>query len=204
MPSALQSVLSDEKQAELREFLREHTLEQGREWLKTNAGLTRAKSSLSEWVGWYDMIQDCKAFSSDLDGVVEELKAAKIDADTAAKVGHAVFLSRAAKSGDAKTYATVASVVLRAAELEAAKIANAEKNAIAKAGIDLRKNSLAIAERKIAALEKKAAQLEEKNRLAIEAAKQAKNKLKTQMTDEERAALVALMDEQILGKKRAS
>lgn len=166
-PSAVLKNLPDEDQAALFEFLRStgpdgkgKSLADGVKWLFSNNGVRTNDSSLSDWRGWYAMRLQIAGWNDD----VEELKKLlstdqKIDPNLIPKIGEAVFISRAAKEGDAKAFAAVASVIQRHKELESQQQAHADKMQIAEKKLDLANREM---ERKLEELRMKVAEFERK------------------------------------------
>lgn len=168
-PSSVLKNLPDEDQAALFEFLggtgpdgKGRSLADGVKWLFSNNGVRTNDSSLSEWRGWYAMSQEIGAWNAD----VEELKKllstdTAIDPNLIPKIGEAVFISRAAKQGDAKTFAAVASIIQRHKELESGQAEHADKMKIARGKLDLQNRNL---ERQMKELEMKVAEFERKEK----------------------------------------
>jgi hypothetical protein len=127
-PSSVLKTLSDEDQSALFEFLRAHTLAEGVQWLFSNNGVRTNDTSLSEWRSWYQMRQQIAGWNSEVEELKSLLSTDKaIDANLIPKIAEAVFISRAAREGDAKTFAAVASVIQRQKELENQQAAHADR-----------------------------------------------------------------------------
>lgn len=144
-PSSVLKTLPDDDQAALFDFLREHTLAEGVDWLFSNNGVRTNDSSLSEWRSWYKMSQDIAAWDNDIASLQDQLAGMGTDPDLIPKIGEAVFISRAAKSGDAKTFATVASVIQRHRELQASQQQHVDKMQVK--GKELAQRDKAIAQK---------------------------------------------------------
>jgi hypothetical protein len=163
-PSAVIKTLPDEDQEALFEFLRNHTLAEGVTWLFSNNGVRTNDSSLSEWRGWYAMNQEIDGWNADVKELERRLGTeTTISPNLIPKIGEAVFISKAAKSGDAKTFALVAGIIQRHKELESNQQVHADKMDLEgrklkrkDRGLDQSQKKLEQAERKIAALEAQA------------------------------------------------
>lgn len=189
-PFSVLKNLPDDDQAALFEFLRStgadgkgKTLAEGVSWLFSNNGIRTNDSSLSDWRGWYEMRQEIGAWNAD----VEELKKllstdTAIDPNLIPKIGEAVFISRAAKAGDAKTFAAVASIIQRHKELENNQTVHAAKMQLEDKKLKRKDRSLDQAEKKLAQAERKLALLEAKVGQAKEAMEN------QQLTPEEKIA----------------
>jgi hypothetical protein len=130
-PSSVLKTLPDEDQAALFEFLRDKTLAEGVQWLFSNNGVRTNDSSLSDWRGWYAMQRTIQGWSADVEDLKQQLADIGTDADLIPKIGEAVFLSKAAKSGDVKTFATVAAITQRHVELRSRQGEHSDKMKIA-------------------------------------------------------------------------
>jgi hypothetical protein len=130
-PSSVLKTLPDEDQAALFEFLRDKTLAEGVQWLFSNNGLRTNDSSLSDWRGWYAMNRTIDGYLSDVDELKIKLADIGTDPDLIPKIGEAVFLGKAAKTGDAKMFATVAAITQRHTELKSRQGEHADKMKIA-------------------------------------------------------------------------
>lgn len=127
-PSSVLKTLSDDDQGALFEFLRTHTLAEGVQWLFSNNGVRTNDTSLSEWRSWYQMRQQIAGWNSEVEDLKSLLSTDQaIDANLIPKIAEAVFISRAAREGDAKTFAAVASVIQRQKELENQQAAHADR-----------------------------------------------------------------------------
>lgn len=171
-PSSVLKTLPDDDQAALFEFLRDKTLAEGVQWLFSNNGVRTNDSSLSDWRSWYAMTQEIGAWNSDVEELKQLLRTdATIDPNLIPKIGEAVFISRAAKQGDAKTFAAVASIIQRHKELEANQAAHGDKMKLGRDKLDLQNRDLA---RKNKELEIKVAEFEKQKHAAEVALNKAK------------------------------
>lgn len=154
-PSSALKVLPDDDQAALYEFLRTHTLAEGVAWLFSNNGVRTNDSSLSEWRQWYKMSQDIAAWDNDIASLQDQLAGMGTDPDLIPKIGEAVFISRAAKSGDAKTFATVASVIQRHRELKASQQQHEDKMQVKGKELEQRDKTIEQKDRQIELLKRR-------------------------------------------------
>lgn len=182
---------------------RGRTLAEGVDFAAEALKIKTNDSSLSDWFPWWKMDRRFNSLADTADELEREMKTFNLDPDLAAKIAQRYFLSGAAEDGDAKTFAMMASLVQRHLERKGSEAAHVDKMKVAEKTIAAREKSVLVALRRAEAAEARVKALEEKNRLAQEAAKQAKSALKGNepLSDEARAALIATMDELILGKK---
>lgn len=141
-PSSVLKTLPDEDQAALFEFLRDKTLAEGVQWLFSNNGLRTNDSSLSDWRGWYAMNRTIDGYLSDVDELKLKLADIGTDPDLIPKIGEAVFLGKAAKTGDAKMFATVAAITQRHTELKSRQGEHADKMKVAEKRLKLQAANL--------------------------------------------------------------
>lgn len=203
-PRSVLKTLPDEDQAALYEFMKadaKRTLAQGVAWLRSNNDVKTSDTSLSEWLGWYEMNQTIDSYMSDVDQLKEKLADIGTDPDLIPKIGEAVFLGRAAKTGDVKMFATVAAITQRHTELKAGQQAHVDKMAVKQKEIDQRDKTIKQKDREIAQKERRIAALEKQAAAAKAAAEKTKEALKSGGMDEKtRAELIKEMDRMILGK----
>lgn len=179
-PSSVLKTLPDEDQEALFDFLRDKTLEEGVKWLFSNNGVRTNKSSLSDWHGWYSMNQEIGAWQDDVAELQKKLEALGTDAELIPKIGEAVFISRAAKTGDAKMYATVASVIQRHRELKSQQEQHGDRMQLEDKKLARKDRALQQAERKLEQADRRIALLEAKLKDADDLMKD------TQLSAEER------------------
>ena len=215
-PRAVLKNLPQEQQEALAAFLSESVIEKDDKGKQRVRGRTLAEgvayaadvlkvktndSSLSDWFPWFKLTQRLNSLADTADTLKAEMANTDLDADLVPKLAQQFFLSQAAENADAKTFAHMASVIQRHYELKAQEAAHADKMTLGQSKIATQRQSIRIAERRAEAAERRVAALEEKNRLLTEAANKAKSALKGgSMSDEDRAALIATMDELLLGK----
>lgn len=161
-PSSVLKTLPDDDQAALFEFLRDKTLAEGVKWLFSNNGLRTNDSSLSDWRGWYQMQRSIQGWSADVEDLKQQLADIGTDADLIPKIGEAVFLSKAAKSGDVKTFATVAAITQRHVELKSSQKVHADKMGLEEKKLARKDRALEQAQQKIAQQDRKIVLLEAK------------------------------------------
>lgn len=161
-PSSVLKTLPDEDQAALFEFLRDKTLKDGVAWLFSNNGIRTNDTSLSDWRGWYEMNHTIDGYLSDVDELKIKLADIGTDPDLIPKIGEAVFLGKAAKTGDAKMFATVAAITQRHMELKSNQQAHADKMGLEEKKLARKDRALEQAQQKIAQQDRKIALLESK------------------------------------------
>lgn len=167
-PSSVLKTLPDDDQAALWEFMsdKKKTLADGVAWIFSNNGVRTSDSSLSDWRGWYEMNHTIESYLSDVEELKLKLADIGTDPDLIPKIGEAVFLGKAAKTGDVKMFATVAAITQRHTELKSNQSAHSDKMKIAEKRIKIQAADL---ERKNKELESKLEELN-RQRLAAEAA----------------------------------
>lgn len=161
-PSSVLKTLPDEDQAALFEFLRDKTLAEGVQWLFSNNGVRTNDSSLSDWRGWFQMNRTIDGYLSDVDELKLKLADIGTDPDLIPKIGEAVFLGKAAKTGDAKMFATVAAITQRHTELKSSQQVHADKMGLEEKKLARKDRALEQAQQKIAQQDRKIALLEAK------------------------------------------
>lgn len=206
-PRSVLKTLSDDDQAALFAFMQEdkkRTLADGVGWLFSNNGIRTNDSSLSEWLGWYEMNRTIDGYLSDVDELKEKLASIGTDPDLIPKIGEAVFLGKAAKTGDVKMFATVASITQRHTELKASQAQHGDKMQLEGRKLVQKDTALKQAEKKICQQERRITALEAQAAAAKKIAEKTKDALKDgAMDDETRAKIMQEMDRMILGKTPA-
>ncbi len=172
-PSAVIKTMPEADQEALFEFLRTHTLAEGVAWLFSNNGIRSNDSSLSDWRGWYEMNSTISGWSSDVEDLKRQLADIGTDPDLIPKIGEAVFLSKAAKTGDAKMFATVAAITQRHTELKSSQQQHADKMGLEEKKLKRKDRALEQAQQKIAQQDRKIALLESKLKDADDVAQNA-------------------------------
>jgi len=165
-PSSVLKTLPDEDQAALFEYLRDKTLAEGVQWLFSNNGVRTNDSSLSDWRGWYQMQRTIQGWSADVEDLKQQLTDIGTDPDLIPKIGEAVFLSKAAKTGDVKTFAQVAAITQRHVELRSRQGEHADKMKVAEKRLKLQAADL---ERKNKELQSRLDELERQHKAAEDA-----------------------------------
>ncbi|MDB6005155.1 MAG: hypothetical protein JWR15_2142, partial [Prosthecobacter sp.] len=129
----------------------------------SNNGVRTNDTSLGDWRGWYEMRQEISGWNADVEELKQLLRTdAAIDPNLIPKIGEAVFISRAAKAGDAKTFAAVASIIQRHKELESSQAVHHDKMQLEDKKLKRKDRGLDQAEKKLAQAERKLALLEAK------------------------------------------
>lgn len=210
-PSSVLKTLPDEDQEALFAFLRDKTLADGVAWLFANNGLRTNDSSLSEWRGWYEMTRTIGGWNDEVEELKEMLSTqTNIDPNLIPKIGEAVFINKAAKTGDAKTFVAVASIIQRDAELKSNQQQHGDKMAVKQKELAQRDQAIKQKDKVIDMQKRKIEALEEQANATKKIAENAKAALTSGGMDEEtRQKLMQEMDRMILGaaaakKKEAS
>lgn len=164
-PSSVLKTLPDEAQAALFDYLRDKTLAEGVEHLRTQ-GIHTNDSSLSDWRGWYQMTRTIGGWSAEVEDLKQQLADIGTDPDLIPKIGEAVFLSKAAKTGDVKTFATIAAITQRHTELQSRQGEHADKMKVAEKRLKIQAAEL---DRKNKELQMRLDELERQRKAAEEA-----------------------------------
>lgn len=135
-------------------------------WLFSNNGVRTNDSSLSDWRGWYQMQRTIAGWSSDVEALKQQLADIGTDPDLIPKIGEAVFLSKAAKTGDVKTFATIAAITQRHTELQSRQGEHADKMKVAEKRLKIQAAEL---DRKNKELQMRLDELERQRKAAEEA-----------------------------------
>lgn len=135
-PSSVLKTLPDSDQEALFEFLKTHTLAEGVQWLVSNNDVRTNDSSLSDWRAWYDMTRTITGWSGEVEEVKRLLAGTGTDPELIPKIGEAIFISRAAKTGDAKMFTSVAAVIQRHNELKSGQKHHADKMEVSARQLD--------------------------------------------------------------------
>lgn len=164
-PSSVLKTLPAEDQAALFEYMSDpkKSLADGVKWIFSNNGVRTSDSSLSEWRQWYKMKSDIEAWNADSEELKEMLSTdSSIDPNLIPKIAEAVFISRAAKTGDARMFATVASIIQRHKELENNQQAHADKMGLEGKKLARKDRSLDQAQEKLEQAERRIQLMENK------------------------------------------
>lgn len=174
LPSAKIKTLPDDVQNALLEFCEKNTLAQAVAWLEEKHGIKSSDSAVSEWRSWRLLLRNVQTYNAQADELADALRArGDVPEDLVSRIAEAVFLSRASKDGDAKTFAAVASIIQRANESRFEEWRAKEVLELKRQQIEISRQELA---RKNKALEAQIAKA--KKALSAE----------TKLTDEERVA----------------
>jgi hypothetical protein len=127
------------------------------EWLKDELKIIISDSSLSEWFGYYRRKLEIAEAESEAREIEELLKTPglQLSPEQLSGIGNAIFINRATKTGDAKTFVQVASVIQRNNELRSNQQEHADKMSLAERKLEVKKQELELAQRKVAVLEKR-------------------------------------------------
>ncbi len=163
-PAAKLKTLGPDVQDALWEWFCEdpkRTLVLATDWLKDEHQIITSVQRVSEWRGWYARKIEIETAESEAHELEQLLgtKALSLTPDQISAIGNAVFLNRATKLGDAKTFVQVAGVVQRSQELKASQQGHTDKMEIARATLVLKEKEQA---RKVKELELKVATFEAK------------------------------------------
>jgi hypothetical protein len=203
-PSSKLKTLPDEDQEALYQFLTDHTLAEGVQWVFSNNGVRTNDSSLSEFRGWYGLRRRVTSWNAEAEDLKQILSTdASIDPNLVPKLAEAFFMARAAEAGDAKTFGAMASIIQRHKEFEGSQKAHQEKMVLEARKLKRKDRALDQAQKKLEQAERKVAALEEQAAATRKAAERAKEKVKTsQMDDATRENLMAEIDHIMLGKPK--
>jgi len=152
LPSSKLKTLPDADQEALADFLIDATLAEGVGYIKERCQVETSISAMSEWLKWFKMLSDVRTWNGEVEQLKAALTADALDSSLVAKIGEAVFIAKASRDGDAKTFAAVASIIQRDAEARAQASQHADK-------ITIQQKKLSLAERD---LERKLRELEHK------------------------------------------
>lgn len=206
-PSSVLKTLPDEDQAAIFDFMKadkKRTLKDGVAFIFSENGVRTSDTSLSDFLGWYEMNHTIDGFLSDVDELKEKLASVGTDPDLIPKIGEAVFLGKAAKTGDVKMFATVAAVVQRHTELKASQAQHGDKMAIKQKEIEQRDTTIRQKDKQIDMQKRKIEALEAQAAATKKVAENAKEALKSGGMDEaKRKLLMEEMDRMILGTNAA-
>jgi hypothetical protein len=158
-PRAKLKTLPSDIQEALWNWLEEdttRTLKDAASYLHAEHHITTDFRRLSEWRGWMARKLEIESAESEATEIAQALQhSGQFNAAQLEELGNVIFLNRATKLGDAKTFTAVAQILQGRQRMEAEKAAHGDKMQIAKAKITLDKQRLAQAERKLKLLEAK-------------------------------------------------
>lgn len=164
-PRAKLKTLPEDLQSKIFEAVESGTLEDGVKYLAEEMQITIGKSALAEWAAWYrrrEWIKDAESDAAEMEDMLKR-SGLQLTPDAIAAISNAVFLNRASKMGDAKTFTQVASVIQRSQELKSSQAAHADKMDIAHKKLELARTDQ---ERKLKELEMKLADYEKEKAAA--------------------------------------
>lgn len=176
-PRSRLKLLPEELQARIFEVVEMGTLEEAIAWLKDEMQppILIGKSALAEWAAGYRRriyIQEAESDAAEMEDMLKR-SSLQLTPEAIAAISNAVFLNRASKTGDAKTFIGVASVIQRSQELRSNQSAHADKMAVAHAKLELQNAEHA---RKLKELEMKLHQFEKEKAAALKAVAAAEKK----------------------------
>lgn len=150
-PRAKLKTLPEELQSRIFEVVEGGTIEAALEWLRDEMKISIGKSAVAEWAAWYRRREWMKDAESDAAEMEDMLKRSglQLTPEAIAAISNAVFLNRASKMGDAKTFTRVASVIQRSQELRSQQAAHADKMELAKSKLELQRAKLEQDNRKL-------------------------------------------------------
>lgn len=158
-PRAKLKTLDADLQDALWSFFEEdagRTLKDGVTWLQDEHGIATDFRRLSEWRGWYARKIEIEQAESEAAEIADALKrSGAYSAKQLEELGNVIFLNRATKLGDAKTFAAVAGVLQSRQRLEGDQAAHQDKMKVAQQKLTLESEKLKQAERRLQLLEAK-------------------------------------------------
>jgi hypothetical protein len=174
-PSARIKTLPEDLQERIYEVCQAGTYKDAIRWLADEMKITISDSALSDWFGWRTRKLAIEQAESEATEIRDLLASPGLQLSPAqlAGIGNAIFINRATKVGDAKTFREVAGVVQRSQELEANQAAHADKMTIARRKLELQ---AAEHERKLKELEMKVARFEKEKKAAEDVMQNASKK----------------------------
>ncbi|GAA5137451.1 hypothetical protein GCM10023213_14140 [Prosthecobacter algae] len=186
-PGAKLKTLDEDIQESLWDWLCDdpkRTLAQAKDWLEDEYQIETRVQRLSEWRGWYARTLEIRTAESEASELEQLLstKALTLTPDQISAIGNAVFLNRATKLGDAKTFVQVAGVVQRSQELKASQQGHKDKMSLAERKLKVEGQKLDLEERRVKLLEDKIKSADEVMKTAVK---------KGGLTPETRAAIRA-------------
>lgn len=158
-PRSKLKTLPEELQSRIFDVVETGTLEEAIEWLSTEMQIQIGKSALSEWAAWYrrrEWIKDAESDAADMEDMLKR-SGLQLTPEAITAIANAVFLNRASKMGDAKTFVATAGVIQRAQELQSSQAAHKDKMQVAHLKLELQTRDM---ERKMKELEMKLADYE--------------------------------------------
>jgi protein-arginine kinase activator protein McsA len=164
-PRAKLKTLPEEIQERLFEQVESTTLEAALEYVRDELKITIGKTALADWAAWYRRREWIKEAESDASEMEDMLKRSglQLGPEAISAIANAVFLNRASKLGDAKTFVATASVIQRSQELQNNQAAHKDKMEVAHLKLDLQTRDM---ERKMKELEMKLADYEKEKAAA--------------------------------------
>jgi hypothetical protein len=124
---AVLKTLPAERQAEIADYLRTHSLAETVEWLRQD-GFQTGRTALSDFLSWYSLQSQFREDEQTTDSILEQLKAAQPDLtdEKLDELGQRTFSLLSIRRKDLKGFVTVRSAMTRA-QLEKEKLKLREK-----------------------------------------------------------------------------
>lgn len=140
-----------EIQSRLFAVVEESTLDEALEHVREELKIDVGRSALAEWAAWYRRRQWISEAESDAAEMEDMLKRSglQLTPDAISAISNAVFLNRASKMGDAKTFVQVAGVIQRSQELKSSQAAHEDKMQLASRKLELQAAKLANENKKL-------------------------------------------------------
>ncbi len=206
-PRAKLKTLDADIQSALWDWLMEdtsRTLADAVTWIYSKHDIRTDFRRLSEWRAWYARKLEIETAESEAAEIEEALKrSGQYNAAQLEALGNIIFLNRATKTGDAKTFTAVAQVLQGRERLGNEVAAHKDKIEVARDRVKLQGKTLEQTKRRLDQAERKILALEAQAEAAKAAAQRAKDAIKSSGMDEDtRKLLVAEMDHLILGKTK--
>lgn len=138
-PRAKLKTQPDEIQSRLFAVVEESTLDEALEYVREELKIDVGRSALAEWAAWYrrrQWISDAESDAAEMEDMLKR-SGLQLTPDAISAISNAVFLNRASKMGDAKTFVQVAGVIQRSQELKSSQAAHEDKMAVAHKKLEL-------------------------------------------------------------------
>jgi len=160
-PRAKLKLLPEDIQEKLFEQVESSTLEETLEYVREELQITIGRTALADWAAWYrrrEWIKDAESDAAEMEDMLKR-SGLQLGPEAISAVANAVFLNRASKMGDAKTFVATAGVIQRSQELQSSQSAHKDKMEVAHKKLELQQQDQV---RKMKELEMKVAEFERK------------------------------------------
>ena len=188
-PRSKLKLLPDELQEKLFELVESTSLDATLEYVRDELKIVIGRTALADWAAWYrrrEWIKDAESDAAEMEDMLKR-SGLQLGPEAIGAIANAVFLNRASKMGDAKTFVATASVIQRSQELQSNQAAHKDKMEIAHLKLELQSKDM---ERKMKELEMKLADYEKEKAAASKALDVAADKgASPQLIESVRAAL---------------